>query len=379
MVSEAQLQTPGVYTEDIFVESRAALPTGIPGFVGFARPRNAGANGTPDAMALHRKEEFTVLFEAVDGSYLQPVVEGFFNNGGKRCYVVAVSGGDPSNSLREGLQALVDLPDVDLIAIPDAAVLPDAAALQCDLLRWSGSRGDVFALLDPPPELSPDQVRTHREQITQSLTEPVNGALYYPWVKMSDGRFAPPSGCAAGVIARTDAATGVFKAPANAEVFGVTDLERALDNRTQETLNSDGVNCLRVFPGRGIRLWGARTLSRSPEWRYVGVRRLVLTVLRWIERNMAWASFEVNAAELWARITRELTTYLTQLWQRGALKGTEPAQALYVKCDAELNPPALRETGQVVTEIGLAPVLPAEFIVVRILHRDGTTEIAPPE
>ena len=152
------------------------------------------------------------------------------------------------------------------------------------------------------------------------------------------------------------------------------DLETGIDNSIQDQLNPEGVNCLRAFPGRGIRVWGARTLSRDPNWRYVSVRRLFLTLRRWIDLNMAWATFEPNEPRLWVRIQRELTVYLTKLLRDGALKGATPEQAFFVKCDVETNPPELREVGQVVTEIGLAPLAPAEFIVVRIIHRAGAAE-----
>jgi hypothetical protein len=180
----------------------------------------------------------------------------------------------------------------------------------------------------------------------------------------------------AGIFARTDARTGVFKAPANEEVRDALDLEMVIDNSVQDRLNPEGVNCLRAFPGRGIRVWGARTLNRDPAWRYVNVRRLFLTVGRWIDRNMTWAAFEPNDSRLWVRIQRELGVYLTGFWRAGALQGQTPAEGFYVKCDADTNPPESRETGQVITEIGLAITAPAEFIVVRIIHRAGTTEAA---
>src|SRR5262249_37557281 len=128
-------------------------------------------------------------------------------------------------------------------------------------------------------------------------------------------------------------------------------------------------------PSRGIRVWGARTLSVDPAWRYLNVRRLVLTTLRWIDANMIWATFEPNVPALWARIQRELSTYLRALWRAGALRGDSESEAFYVKCDAELNPPDTREVGEVVTEIGLAPTVPAEFIVINVQHRAGTTEL----
>jgi phage tail sheath protein FI len=209
------------------------------------------------------------------------------------------------------------------------------------------------------------------------LAEPVNGALYYPWIKINKGQLIPPSGHIAGIYSRSDSKVGVFKAPANEEVRGALDLgvriesKITIDNRIQDQLNPEGINCLRAFPGRGIRVWGARTLSRDPDWRYVNVRRLVLTLNRWIEMNMAWAAFEPNTPQLWVRLKRELNTYLTELWRAGALFGQTAEQAFFVQCDSETNPPQIREAGQAVTLIGLAPLRPAEFLIIRIVHHTG--------
>jgi len=157
--------------------------------------------------------------------------------------------------------------------------------------------------------------------------------------------------------------------------LGVCDLEIDVDAAIQDQLNPAGINCLRVFPGRGIRVWGARTISRDPSWRYVNVRRLVLTLRRWIALDMAWAGFEPNGPLLWIRIDRELRGYLTQLWRNGALSRETADAAFYVKCDAETNPPERRDGGEVVTEIGLAPNPPAEFVVIRIAQREGAADL----
>ena len=188
--------------------------------------------------------------------------------------------------------------------------------------------------------------------------------------------FTPPCGTIAGIIARTDQSIGVHKAPANAILEGVYDLEFSLTNAEQDSLNPMGVNCLRAFPGRGLRVWGARTLATDPAWAYIAVRRLVLTAERWIERNMADLVFEPNDARVWARVSRELTAYLDHLYQQGALQGRAAQEAFYVKCDAETNPPEVRDAGQLITEIGLAPVSPNEFIVVRITHRTSGVSLA---
>jgi phage tail sheath protein FI len=261
--------------------------------------------------------------------------------------------------------------------MPDAALLPDLSAIdevQHALLSHCGELGDRLAILDSAPGSSVERVLDQRRRITQRLTEPLNGALYFPWLQTGHDEWVPPCGHVAGIFARTDARIGVFKAPANEEVSDALDLEVAIDNALQNRLNPDGVNCLRAFPGRGIRVWGARTLNRDPAWRHINVRRLFLTVGRWVDRNMTWAAFEPNDRRLWVRIQRELNPYLTGLWRAGALQGKTPSEAFYVRCDADTNPPEIREVGQVVTEIGLAATAPAEFIVVRIIHRAGTTD-----
>jgi uncharacterized protein len=387
-------KTPGVYRQEIFLKPETRLPTGVPGFVGFADegpPPGGPAFNTP--VVLHRKEEFAARFGIRPESYLADAINGFFDNGGVRCYVVRADlSGDRAMALQNALVALAPLTDLDLVAVPDAMSLrqtdgqADVAAIvqvQQRMLTHCAEEGNRLAILDALPEATTAGVLEQRDRLTIGQAEPVNGALYHPWLHIVGGvvqrpvdRLVPPCGHVAGIFARSDTRVGVFKAPANEEVFGVVDLETNIDNSMQDQLNPEGVNCLRAFPGRGIRVWGARTLSRDPNWRYVSVRRLFLTLRRWIDLNMAWATFESNELPLWVRIQRELTTYLTTLLRAGALQGATPAQAFYVKCDAETNPPDLREAGQVVTEIGLAPLAPAEFIVVRIIHRAGTTDVS---
>jgi hypothetical protein len=397
--------TPGVYRQDLFLKPETKLPTGIPGFVGFATPRNSGEVGSP--LALHRKEEMGDRFSIMQGSYLAETVNGFFDNGGVRCYVIGADvqadPDDPETALKRAVDALAPLNDLDLVAIPDAMLRitqgpPDTEALitqgtpdteavirvQKKVLEHCAELGDRFAILDALPG-SVEDVLSQRKSVTMGQTEPVNGALYYPWVRTTN-MLVPPCGHVAGIFAKTDAKVGVFKAPANEEVLGVIalgvialgviDLEVAVDNQVQGQLNPEGVNCLRAFPGRGIRLWGARTLNRNSQWRYVNVRRLFLTLGRWIDLHMPWTAFEPNTPRLWVSIQLELSTYLMQLWRAGALKGESPDQAFYIKCDAETNPSEVREAGHVVTQIGLAPASPAEFVVVRVTHRAGTGTMA---
>jgi phage tail sheath protein FI len=305
-------------------------------------------------------------------------VRGFFENGGQQCYVVPLAEALPAAAaLQAGLALLAPLDTIDLVCAPDLmrAVAAsteqpiDMPTLQGALLEHCDTRGDRFALLDAVPGGAIEMALAQRQELRGQ-----NGALYFPWLdiglrdEMGHVRYVPSCGHVAGVYARSDARVGVHKAPANEILEGVLDLETNLTDAEQGLLNPVGVNALRAFTGRGIRVWGARTLSPDLVWRYINVRRLFLTAGRWIERNLADVVFEPNDRALWARITRELTAYFTGLFQQGALQGDTPARSFYVKCDAALNPPAVRDLGQVITEIGLAPAVPGEFIVVRIIH-----------
>ena len=377
-------KAPGVYREDVFVRPAVALPTGVPGFVGFGQT----AGGGP--LLLQRAEDLAPQFSADADGHLTDTVAGFFANGGERCYVIGADpAGDREQALTQALARLGPLSDLDLVAVPDAMTLAADAAqrVQKATLAHCGEHGNRFAILDAPAGKDPAldgiaALQAWRQALTVGGANPANAALYYPWVRIPAAevggtRAVPPCGHVAGIYARADARVGVFKAPANEELLGVLDLEFSVETAAQEGLNPVGINCLRAFPGRGLRVWGARTLSQDANWRYVNVRRLFLTLGRWIDRNLAWAAFEPNTPRLWNRIVRELNGYLDKLWQTGALKGATVAEAYYVKCDAETNPTEEREQGRVTTEIGLAAALPAEFIVVRITHRAGTTELSP--
>jgi uncharacterized protein len=366
---------PGVIRQEIAPAAPAALPTGVPGFVGLG----VATTGAP-VVRLESADDLAALVSLAPGSYLASVIRGFFDNGGARCHVAVAlpAAPDRAAALIAALDALRDVEDIDLIAIPDAMLPRDAEGapelagairVQRAALSHCAASGTRFAVLDSPPGASPETVLAQRRALALGLPEPLNGALYYPWLIDSAGRRAPPCGCVAGLIAATDAAAGVFKAPAGSPLIGVLDLERRIGEADQPALNAAGVNCLRAFPGRGIRVWGARTLSADPQWRYVNVRRVVLTLMRWIDANLGWAAFEPNAPTTWARIDRAIAAHLTGLWQAGALRGTAPAQAFFVKCDAETNPPEVRDDGRLLVEIGLAPASPAEFVVVKLALR----------
>jgi phage tail sheath protein FI len=163
----------------------------------------------------------------------------------------------------------------------------------------------------------------------------------------------------------------VHKAPANEVVLGANGLGFQVTGPEQGAMNQSGINCIRSFPGRGIRVWGARTLSSDPEWRYLNVRRLFNFVSESIMEGTQWAVFEPNDQRLWTQLRISAANFLTRVWRDGALFGSTPAEAFYVKCDAETNPPDVVEAGQVVVEVGIAPVKPAEFVIFRISQFTG--------
>jgi Bacteriophage tail sheath protein len=238
--------------------------------------------------------------------------------------------------------------------------------------------GDRIAILDTPPDLTPQEV--HRWRTTDAGYDSKFAALYWPWVKVFDpvsgaNRFVPPSGHMAGVWARNDDTRGVHKAPANEVVRGVISLQSQITRAEHDLLNPVGVNCVRSFPGRGVRVWGARTLASDAEWRYLNVRRLFNYLEESILLGTQWVVFEPNDHALWARIRRTISAFLVNEWRKGALFGTTPDEAFFVKCDEETNPAEGIDAGQVVCQIGVAPVKPAEFVIFQLSQFSGGTSL----
>jgi phage tail sheath protein FI len=365
-------QAPGVYREDVFPPPPAALLTGVPVFLGYAA---SGVVGQPLPLTMWPRFQQVLGPPLADG-YLGAAVRGFFENGGSLCYVVRLEdAGDPPTELTDGLEAAWDLDDADLVCAPDimrqrkgepepepAVVVASQAAVLADC-QTTGGR---FAVLDAVQRVKPDDVQDQGDALTSD-----DGALYHPWLWVPDPagqpRYVPPCGHVAGAYAGSDQRVGVHKPPANEPLEGVLDLRVDLDPAAVGTLYEHGVNCLRALPGRGIRVWGARTLSDDPAWSSVGARRVLLTVGRWLERFMTGVVFEPNDVRLWVRVLRELTAYLEDLFERGALDGRTPEEAFYVKCDGETNPREVLDAGRVVAEVGLALAAPAEFVVVRVI------------
>jgi phage tail sheath protein FI len=288
-------------------------------------------------------------------------------------------GGDVTD--RSGIAGFEIAEDATMLCCPDLmsayeAGLIDRAgvkAVQTAMIDHCEKMGDRMAILDPLPGLSSQDVKTWRMQETNYDSK--FAALYYPWIKVAGGNghpiAVPPSGHIAGVYARNDKERGVHKAPANEIVRGALEPASAITKGEQDTLNPIGVNCIRSFSGQGIRVWGARTLSSDPAWRYINVRRLFNFVEKSIERGTQWVVFEPNDSDLWARVRRDVGAFLTGVWRAGALFGITGGEAFFVKCDEEINPPDVRDRGQLIIEIGLAPVKPAEFVIFRLSQFAG--------
>jgi phage tail sheath protein FI len=287
---------------------------------------------------------------------------------------------------RKGMGGLAAVDEVTMVCMPDIMTLADGNGgdvqmrdLQGKMIAHCEMAGDRMAILDAPPEMLPQDILEWR--MNTAGYDSKFATLYYPWLEVmnpltNQPLLVPPSGHVAGVWCRTDSTRGVHKAPANEVTLGVNGLGFQVTHAEQGGLNKVGINCIRSFPGRGIRIWGARTLSSDPEWRYINVRRLFNYIAESIMEGTQWSVFEPNDERLWMQLRIAASNFLLRTWREGALFGSTPEQAFFVKCDAETNPPDVIEAGQVICEIGIAPVKPAEFVVFRLSqYSAGASEI----
>jgi phage tail sheath protein FI len=281
------------------------------------------------------------------------------------------------SAARTGFGGLEAIEDITMLCVPDLMAAYERGAIdgeglkavQLAMIAHCELMSDRVAILDAPPGLNAQQMKAWRVDFAGYDSK--YAALYWPWIKVMDplkGKpiFVPPAGHVAGIWARNDATRGVHKAPANEVLRGVITLETGITKGEHDQLNPVGVNCIRAFPGQGIRIWGARTLSSDPEWRYLNVRRLFNFVEKSILQGTNWVVFEPNDHLLWDTVQRTIAMFLRRVWRSGALFGRTPAEAFYVKCDEENNPPENRDVGILTVDIGIAPVKPAEFVVFRI-------------
>ncbi len=283
---------------------------------------------------------------------------------------------DNANLKATGLAALGEIDDIAIIALPDAGAYadPDVAADAAGALV-SHAELDRYriAVVDAQQGSSMTEIRNFRGRFDSTYA-----ALYHPWIEIFDPLerpaqgapprriLLPPSGFVTGIYARSDVERGVFKAPANEVVRGLTRLEANINTARQDVLNPEGINALRFFEGRGNRVWGARTMSSDPEWRYVNVRRFFIYLEHSIDKAMQFAVFEPNGPRLWTNIRRTVEDLLFTQWQSGALLGSKPEEAFFVACDRTTMTQLDLDSGRLICLIGVAPTKPAEFVIFRI-------------
>ncbi|APV49316.1 phage tail protein [Betaproteobacteria bacterium GR16-43] len=283
---------------------------------------------------------------------------------------------DHSEVKATGLAALGEIDDIAIVAMPDMGAMPDpdsvkgaadALITHAELLRYR------IAVVDGPPNSSINEIREFRGKFDSKYA-----ALYHPWVEILDPLFPaspgvpprklllPPSGFVTGIYARSDIERGVHKAPANEVVRGLTKFEININKARQDVLNPEGVNCLRFFEGRGSRVWGARTMSSDPEWKYVNVRRIFIYLEHSLDKATQWAVFEPNNERLWKNIKNTIEDFLMVMWRDDALIGEKPEQAYFVRCDRTTMLQNDLDNGRMICLVGVAPSRPAEFVIFRI-------------
>jgi len=395
---------PGVYVEEISFRSRPieGLGTSTAGFIGSCRSGPIGG----------RLELLTSIsdFESIYGissplnfrdikipvqNYLAHAVRAFFTEGGKRCYVARIVNGSTDKDsdgnqpgpvdyagmeilingvkTKTGLRSFEDLDGISIVAAPGATFdygsvggTSHAEAITRNLISHCEMMRYRVAVIDSVNGYDPGEVSAFRSSFDSKYA-----ALYYPWISTADPLTrreveVPPSGSVCGIYARVDMQRGVHKAPANERIKLANGLEIDIDEQQQALLNPLGINCLRYFKNRGYQVWGARTTSSDPEWKYINVRRYVAYLEHSIDQGTQWTMFERNGVALWDTVRRSIEDFLLNEWKKGALAGVKPEEAYFVRSGRTTMTQNDIDNGRLVCKIGVAPLRPAEFIIFRI-------------
>lgn len=282
-------------------------------------------------------------------------------------------GDDTDPASKTGLKAVASVDDISILCCPDENVIPPKGTIAKELQAQCETLKDRFAILQS----------TTAEGKPSGVIPTVNSkyaAYYYPWLIVIDPKTdvrtsIPPGGHIAGIYARSDTQRGVHKDPANEQILGIDSLQLQIDNQTQAVLNPIGVNALRYFKGHGNLVWGGRTTSADPDWKYINVRRLFIFIEKSIERGTQWVVFEPNDEPTWARVRRSVGAFLNGLWRDGMLQGATKEQAYFVRCDRTTMTQADIDNGRLIVIVGIAPVKPAEFVIFRIGQWTGGSDI----
>jgi phage tail sheath protein FI len=354
-MSRLPIKRPGIYIEEISLSAKSieGVDTSTTAFLGETKK----GPDTPTMVTSWRE------FESIFGSYfgidkfLPYTVEGFFENDGQRCFVCRVTEGDYGAALTK----LEAVEPVSIVYSPNAlavAGLADALIEHCEKMKR-------FCIFDSLKGQAPSGVSKPRSTSF--------AALYYPWIYVNPTRtsmdcLVPPGGHVAGIYARTDNSVGVHKAPANQVVKGAVSLELEVTQAQQEKLNPQGINCIRSFTGRGILVWGARTLSEDAEFKYVNVRRLMLFLEHSIQQGTTWVVFEPNCEATWAKVSLQVENFLVDCWRKGILRGTTPQEAYFVHCNHATTTQKDIKEGRLNILVGAATIKPAEYLILHITH-----------
>ncbi len=377
---------PGVYVEEVSFRAKpiSGVSTSTVGFIGETECGPA----VPTVVTSYKQfgEVFGNRSSRVGTrgakSYMPVAVHGFFLNGGARCVIMRVVGrnGRPPTGedyrgtvkgktrTRLGLRALERIDEISLLCAPNEH---DVSGLTESLVAHCEKKKDRFAILSASEKAS---LGTVYPTVTSSYA-----AMYFPWIQVLDPqtgkkRRVPPCGHLAGVFARTDMSRGVHKAPANVVLRGALSLSSQVSRTELQRLTQLGVNAIRAIPGRGIRVWGARTTSTDPEWRYVPVRRFALFVQESLFKGIQWVVFEPNDEPLWAKVRKSIQNFLRTQWRKGALQGQKSTDAFFVRCDRTTMTQSDIDNGRLICLVGIAPVKPAEFVIFRIGQRTADSQ-----
>ncbi len=380
----ATYKTPGVYIEETrkFPHSFAQEPTSVVAFIGYTTitADNEGNSILLSPKRIRSWNDFVAVFGYHSSSkYLPDAVSLFYTNGGGDCYIISVGAvNEPVSlsSLVNGLNKSKEI-KVQLIVIPDACLLPsqDFYDLQKQTLASCNALQDRFAIIDTqqPAAGTANDSSLFRAGIGNDDLK--WGAAYYPWLVLADGRPVPPSGAIAGIYNMVDNNRGVWKAPANVSLSGAADLTVHINNDQQNdlTIPIDGkaINAIRVFAGKGLLVWGARTLDgNSQDWRYLNVRRTITMIENSIKNSSSWVVFEPNDAKTWILLRAIIENFLTLLWREGALAGAKPEDAFDVQVGlgSTMTASDILE-GRLVVTVKLAVLRPAEFIMISFVHK----------
>lgn len=323
----------------------------------------------PDAPAALPPQDFAPLAGGSDGD-VDYIAKDFEGNLDAILPAIAIQQPPLDEPLGRGtgMAAMASIDEIAILLAPDE-VRPGLENVTKQLIDQCEQLKDRFAIVSTKRAQSDVNAIASRQDTKY-------GAFYYPWIEVFDPlnnkpQIIPPSGHVCGIYARTDIERGVHKAPANAVVRGARNLEFTVTRGMQEFLNPQGVNCIRDFrsDGRGLRLWGARTMSSDGEWKYVNVRRLFIYIEESIEEGTQWVVFEPNHEPTWAKVVRSITNFLITIWKNGALEGVKQEEAFFVKCDRTTMTQDDIDNGRLICYIGIAPVRPAEFVIFRISQK----------